>query len=234
MARPPRIDVPGVAQHIVQRGVNRCACFLDNLDREFYLASLGEAATATDSAIHAYVLMTNHVHLLATPSAEAGLSSMMQRLGRCYVRWFNNRHGRTGTLWEGRFKASLVDSESYLLTCYRYIELNPVRARMVRDPRTYPWSSVHANARDDDDPLITPHAIYLALAHTTARRREMYNALLDNALSQEDLAAIRDHTRQGKALGSKRFQDQIALLVGRPVCYSPMGRPRKRQRDSGS
>ena len=140
MARRPRIDAPGIPQHVIQRGVNRCACFHDDLDREFYLAAIGEVAGLHACSIHAYVLMTNHVHLLVTGQQTSSVSAMMQSLGRRYVRRFNNRHGRSGTLWEGRFKSSLVDSEQYLLTCYRYIEMNPVRARMVADPGDHAWS----------------------------------------------------------------------------------------------
>src|SRR5690242_10953001 len=139
MARYPRLDLPDVPQHIVQRGNNRGACFFCDGHRRLYLDLLGEAAAATGVAIHAYVLMTNHVHLLATPRREGAVSALMQVVGRRYVQWINKSRGRTGTLFDGRFKANLVQSERYLLCCYRYIELNPVRAGLVVDPAEYAW-----------------------------------------------------------------------------------------------
>ncbi|MEZ0471518.1 transposase [Luteimonas salinilitoris] len=145
MARFPRFDLPGVPQHIVPRGNNRLPCFLDDSDRLRYLTLLGDALLSTGVRLHAYVLMDNHVHLLATPPLRGSIGRMMQRLGRQYVGLFNARHGRSGTLWEGRYKACLVDSESYVIACYRYIELNPVRARMTDDPAAYRWSSCAAN-----------------------------------------------------------------------------------------
>ena len=145
MARLPRLDVPGVPQHVIQRGVNRSACFKGNGDHEFYLADLRESCLGHGCDLHAYVLMTNHVHLLVSSHVKGALSAMMQCLGRRYVGEFNRRHGRTGTLWEGRFKSSLIDSERYLLSCYRYIEMNPVRAGMATRAWNYRWSSVHAN-----------------------------------------------------------------------------------------
>ena len=225
MARRPRIDAPGVPEHVVQRGVNRCACFYDDLDREFYLASLNEVAGQAVCSIHAYVLMTNHVHLLVTGHKPNSVSVMMQALGRRYVRRFNNRHSRTGTLWEGRFKSSLVDSERYLLTCYRYIEMNPVRARMVSDPEDYPWSSVHANAADGFDPMLEPHEVYLSLDGDETARKRKYRALLDEALTDNELKSIRNHTNQCKALGSKRFLADMTELTGRDVLFRSPGRP---------
>ena len=141
MARKPRFVLPGYPRHVVQRGNNRQACFFDESDYRKYLDSLAEAAHKYHCQVHAYVLMTNHVHLLVTPTTDEGISQMMQSVGRRYVRYFNGVYRRTGTLWEGRYKASLVQTDSYLLTCYRYIELNPVRAEMVPDPGDYPWSS---------------------------------------------------------------------------------------------
>ena len=146
MARLPRLDLPGIPQHIVQRGNDRQACFADAADYLRYRQELGEAALRYDCALHAYVLMTNHVHLLTTPREPGGVSRMMQAIGRRYVGSFNARYRRTGTLWEGRFKSALVDSEHYVLACYRYIELNPVRAGIVTSPREYRWSSHARNA----------------------------------------------------------------------------------------
>lgn len=230
MARKPRIDVAGVPQHLIQRGVDRSVCFCDDLDREFYLANLQEAARACDCRIHAYVLMTNHVHLLATGEAIGAISAMMQMLGRRYVRRFNDRYHRTGTLWEGRFKSCLVDSERYVLICYRYIEMNPVRARMVGHPLEYVWSSVHANAAGRADALVDPHETYLGLARQEVQRLRIYSELLAQAINEHDLIAIRGHVNQGKALGGKRFQQQIAELTGREVHLRKRGRPRRHQK----
>lgn len=146
MARKPRFNLPGVPQHIVQRGNNRQPCFYAEADYCRYLEYLHEAAARNQAAIHAYVLMTNHVHLLATPANPFSITHMVQDLGRKYVRYINRTYGRTGTLWEGRYKASLVDGESYLLSCMRYIEMNPVRAGMVSNPAGYRWSSHQGNA----------------------------------------------------------------------------------------
>jgi len=163
MGRPPRLELPDVPLHVVQRGNNRAACFFNEVDRRFYLKCLATAALARGCAIHAYVLMTNHVHLLVTPSEAGAVGAMMQDVGRRYVRVINSIHGRTGSLWEGRFKSSLIDSESYLLTCHRYIELNPVRARMASDPRDYPWSSYRAHAFGAEDGLVSDHRLYRSL-----------------------------------------------------------------------
>lgn len=141
MARPPRLEIPGVPLHVIQRGNNRAACFFGDIDRRFYLRCLAQSAVRRGCEIHAYVLMTNHVHLLVTPSEAGAVGAMLQDVGRRYVRVINTLHNRTGTLWEGRFKSSLVDTETYLLSCHRYIELNPVRAGIVTHPAAYPWSS---------------------------------------------------------------------------------------------
>ena len=162
MARLPRLDLPGVPQHVVQRGNNRMPCFLDDEDRLAYLELLRQACLHHGCALHAYVLMDNHVHLLLTPSAQGAVSRMMQMLGRSYVGQFNGRHRRTGTLWEGRYKACLVESEAYLLACQRYIELNPVRAWIVSEPGAYRWSSHGANAYGQEDARLTPHPVYIA------------------------------------------------------------------------
>src|SRR5690606_17824132 len=166
MARQPRLDLPGIPQHIVQRGNNRLPCFLDDDDRHRYLHLLREALLKTGCHLHAYVLMDNHVHLLATPHESGAVSQLMQWLGRQYVGQFNARHRRTGTLWEGRFKSCLVDSETYVLRCYRYIDLNPVRARMVAHPAGYAWSSGAANLGIRIDALLSPHRAYQSLGAT--------------------------------------------------------------------
>lgn len=151
MARLPRFDIPGLPQHIVQRGNNRLPCFLHDQDRCCYLSCLADALTATGCQLHAYVLMDNHAHLLATPGDPGRVSKMMQRLGRRYVAGFNRRHGRAGTLWEGRFKSSPVESDRHVLTCYRYIGLNPIRAAMVATPEAFRWSSHAGNALGHND-----------------------------------------------------------------------------------
>lgn len=171
MPRAPRLVVPDAPLHITQRGVDRCATFLADEDFAFYQWALGEATTKAQCAIHAYVLMTNHVHLLLTPLDSAGPSRLMRSLGRRYVGYFNARYRRTGTLWEGRFRSALVDSVPYLFACSRYIELNPTRAGLVDDPAAYPWSSFRHNAGGVDDPVLSPHPQYSALgSHRAAPR----------------------------------------------------------------
>jgi putative transposase len=227
MARIPRIDLPGVAQHIVQRGNDRQACFADDADYLHYRQELGEAARKHDCALHAYVLMTNHVHLLVTPHAPGASSRMMQAIGRRYVGSFNARYRRTGTLWEGRFKSALVDSERYVLACYRYIELNPVRAGMVPAATDYRWSSHARNAHGLHDPRITPHPAYTALGTTDAERVHAYRQLFDTGQDPGDDDALRRATRQQKTWGSERFRLQIEALSKRELAVRPRGRPRK-------
>jgi putative transposase len=171
MARLPRLDLPGIPQHVVQRGNDRQACFATDVDYGQYLQELREAALKHDCAVHAFVLMTNHVHLLVTPSGAGAISRMMQAVGRRYVGSFNARYRRTGTLWEGRFKAALIDSERYLMACYRYVELNPVRAGMTTSPGEYPWSSYAHNAWGQQHPLIAPHQEYLNLGSDPPARQ---------------------------------------------------------------
>jgi len=230
MARLPRLDLPGIPQHVVQRGNDRQACFAATADYLRYLQELREASAKHDCAVHAYVLMTNHVHLLVTPTATGTISRMMQAIGRRYVGSFNARYRRTGTLWEGRFKAALVDTDRYLLTCYRYIELNPVRAHMTNDPADYPWSSYHHNALGQPTPLITPHQQYTLLARTPAARQAAYRALVHEHVEEKSLDEIRQHTQQQRAWGSERFQQQIEALTQRSVSVRPRGRPAKTPR----
>ncbi|GLQ88373.1 transposase [Dyella flagellata] len=177
--------------------------------------------------MHAYVLMTNHVHMLITPSAKGALSRCMQALGRRYVTYFNKTYHRTGTLWEGWYKAGLVDNETYLLTCYRYIELNPVRAAMVASPEDYPWTSFHANALGLGDPLVHPHSAYLNLGMNAEERQAAYRELFKEALSDDQLLDIRTYLQQQRALGTNRFQVAIEAELGRVAKVRPRGRPRK-------
>ena len=209
MARLPRLDLPGIPQHIVQRGNNRLPCFLDDEDRARYRQLLREALLATGCQLHAYVLMDNHVHLLATPPETGALGRLMQKLGRQYVGVFNARHGRTGTLWEGRYKACLVDSADYLLRCVRYIDLNPVRARMTDDPTQFAWSSCAGLCALREDALLTPHPVQQALGAAA------YRDLLVEALNDEDLAAIRAYLQQQRAYGRDDFQAMVEAKTQR-------------------
>ncbi len=227
MARLPRLDIAGVPQHVVQRGNNRMPCFVDDHDRLCYLTCLAEALRRQECRLHAYVLMSNHVHMLVTPLAAGNLSRMMQSVGRAYVPLFNGRHGRSGTLWEGRYKSCLVESESYTLRCYRYIELNPVRAWMAADPAHHRWSSHLGNIGLRDDRLLTPHSAYLALGHNTSTRVEAYRALMAESLSEDVLTEIRTYLQQQRALGSTAFQQRVEQQLKRYPATRPAHRPRK-------
>ena len=227
MARLPRPDLADIPQHVVQRGNNRMPCFFDDDDRRRYLTALREASLRHRCSIHAYVLMSNHVHLLVSPAAVGAVASMMQSLGRMYVSTFNARHRRSGTLWEGRYKSCLVDSETYLLRCYRYIELNPVRAAMVFTPGDYRWSSYPANAEGADDPLIHPHPSYLALGAAPDERHRTYRQLVTETPSDDELAEIRVYMQQQRALGCNRFQAMIEAELGRCAHVRPAHRPRR-------
>lgn len=226
MPRKPRPDLAGIPQHIVQRGNNRQACFYRDSDYLRYLTNLREAAARYGCRVHAYVLMTNHVHLLVTPDEVGAVGRMMQLLGRHYVGYINVQYRRTGTLWEGRYRSCLVDSERYLLTCYRYIELNPVRAGMVADAATYPWSSHRYHVEGRPDSVIAPHPAYQALGQTEVERREAYRAIFSEPLDAKTLEAIRDYVQQQRALGSARFQAQIEEALGRCMSVRPAHRPR--------
>jgi putative transposase len=227
MARLPRICPPGIPQHIIQRGNNRQVCFADTADFAAYSAWLYEASCKYGVDVHAWVLMTNHVHLLVTPQFAGGVSRMMQTVGRRYVRFFNQSYRRKGTLWEGRFKSCLVDTEGYFLACQRYIELNPVRAGMVACPADYPWSSYQANALGVVTQLRTPHKCYLNLASTDAERREVYRCLFDMPIGDKLLGDIRSAMNKGLALGNERFKDELEALTGR---HMRPGRPGPRRK----
>lgn len=222
MARLPRLFLPDCAQHVIQRGNNREACFYGEEDYKAYLSFLKDAAAKYQVAVHAFVLMTNHVHLLVTPRDEQGVSRMMQAQGRKYVQYFNFTYGRTGTLWEGRYKSTLVDADNYLLTVYRYIELNPVRASMVGHASEYSWSSYQGNALGKPIQLLTPHPMYEQLGKTSAERQSAYRALFRGRMPERDLVAIREATNKAWALGDARFKAQIEASVGRRS--APLGR----------
>lgn len=228
MPRQPRLDLPGIAMHLVQRGNNRRACFFADADYCRYLRTLQEAALEHSCRVHAYVLMTNHVHLLVTPSEARGVSLFMQFVGRRYVSYINAIYARSGTLWEGRFKSCLVDSDEYILACCRYIELNPVRAAMVRAPGDYRWSSYHSNAMGCADPLVTPHECLVGLGSNAATRASAYRAHVALGIADKQLADIRNYVQQQRALGSERFQAQIELELARCASVRPQGRPRAR------
>lgn len=226
MARQPRIDLADIPQHVIQRGNNRETCFFEDDDRRHYLEWLRKAAEQYGGLVHAYVLMTNHVHLLATGTEAGAIGRIMQSLGRRYVRYVNSSYRRTGTLWEGRYKSCLVDSDRYLLTCYRYIELNPVRAGMVSTPGDYRWSSYDRNAFGMTDDVITPHAVYVSMGRSDAERLWSYRNLFRNAIDKDDLEAIRRHVNQGKVLGSETFRNQVGAVVNRRVHLAGPGRPK--------
>jgi len=210
MARHPRLIVPDVALHVRQRGNNRQACFRHESDRLVYLSNLGDLCRRWRCALHAYCLMTNHVHLLLTPSDAAGPALLMRDLGRAYVPYFNRRHGRTGSLWDGRFRSCLVDSPEYVLGCYRYIELNPVRAGMVASPAGYRWSSHAGNRGARTDPLLAAHAEYLALAEEAGRRRAHYLGLFDEKKDEALAAALREATDGGYPLVGDALKARLA------------------------
>lgn len=224
MARLPRYCPGGLPQHIIQRGNNRTACFFRNEDMATYILFLEEAAREHGVAIHAWVLMTNHVHLLATPETDDALSKTMQTLGRRYVRYFNDCHERTGTLYEGRFKSCIVQTSRYFLLCQRYIELNPVRAGMVVDPADYVWSSYRCNGLGQSSRLCQPHSEYLSLGATPHERQQRYRASLESDLEDSLVLNIRQSVNKGMALGSDKFKQQIEEMGGRRQVRLKCGR----------
>jgi putative transposase len=227
MARLPRLYVEGCPQHIVQRGNNRDVCFYREADYAFYLQQLQQAAEKYQVSVHAYVLMTNHVHLLATPATRDGISRMIQGLGRSYVRYINITYQRTGTLWEGRFKSALVDSEKYFLIVSRYIELNPVRAAMVVHPGEYPWSSYRANGMGIDIALVTEHPAYMALGETPASRISHYRQFVEEQVAEIELDEVRLCTNKEWVIGSEKFRSQIQAANDRRCKRSNWGGDRK-------
>lgn len=228
MPRRARLTVPGIPWHIIQRGNNRTPCFYAAEDYRRYLHTLREMAKRFECAVHAYVLMTNHVHLLLTPTRKESAGLLMKHLGQRYVQYINRCYDRTGTLWEGRFRSCLAQSDRYVLTCYRYIELNPVRAKMVAHPRDYLWSSYGANAEGRTDPLLTPHPNYLSLGFQDSDRHHAYRELFSANLEPERIAEIRQATNGNYALGDDRFRAEIAGMLSRRVTPGVGGRPRSR------
>ncbi|MGH8507819.1 MAG: transposase [Gammaproteobacteria bacterium] len=225
MPRRPRVHLDGIPLHIVQRGRNREPCFFGEEDYSTYLHWLGEALKGTSSSLHAYALMTNHVHLLLTPKNAATVPKLVISLGRRYVQYINRQYRRTGTLWDNRYKSSLIQAETYLLTAMRYIELNPVRAAMVDDPAHYRWSSYRSNALGEGSPLLSPHPVYQSLGATDSARRAAYRRLFRSHLDPETLRDLRLALNQSQPLGNERFYAKIERLTGQRRQARPRGRP---------
>jgi putative transposase len=226
MARTARLAVPGYPHHLIQRGNNRQAVFVDADDRARYLGMLREVLREQGVALHAYVLMDNHVHLLVSPGEGAALSRLMQRLGTWYTGWFNHRHGRTGALWEGRFRSSLVEADAYLLACMRYIECNPVRAGMVEQAEDFRWSSARHHVGSLSDPLVSDHSLYWSLGNTPFEREATYKAFLADA-SLEESGNLSKAFLGGRALGSSLFLQRMSESAGRSLQPAKRGRPPK-------
>ena len=227
MPRRARVLLPGVTLHLIQRGNNRSACFFSEEDYLFYLEHLADQARKHDCAIHAWCLMTNHVHLLLTPAKPESAGMLMKGLGQRYVQYINRTYRRSGTLWEGRFRSCLMQEDSYVLACYRYIEMNPVRAGMVEHPAEYRWSSYRANAQAEQSALITRHSLYQALGEATGARLEAYRELFRHQLELGLVDQIRSATNGNYALGSSRFTAEVERVLGRRVTRGKPGRPKQ-------
>lgn len=227
MPRRPRLHLPGVPQHVIQRGVDRLPVFFSDDDCRFYLDWLDEYTSKHDIALHAYCLMTNHVHLLVSAPSAGALGCLMQDMGRRYVQYVNRTYRRSGGLWQGRYKASYVQSERYLLACMRYVELNPVRAGMVQAPGEYRWSSYRANALGAEDKLLTPHDQYLAFGTSAQERNQTYRDLFATEVDDPAWNLIRTATQQGVVVGDGRFAEIIEKRLGQAVLPRLRGRPPK-------
>lgn len=227
MPRRPRLTLPNVPLHLIQRGNNRQACFVADEDHRFYLDWLGEYAGKTGCRIHAYVLMTNHVHLLVSAERGGAPGEMMKALGQRYVQYFNKTYRRSGTLWEGRYRSCPTQAETYLLACQRYIELNPVRAEMIDHPADYRWSSYRANAQGEANPLIAAHDLYQALGPTPEARQSAYRELFRYELEPGLVDHIRQATNGNYALGSVLFGAQIEAALKQRALPGKAGRPKK-------
>lgn len=228
MARTARVVLPNVPLHVIQRGNNKQRCFVTDADYQRLLRIIREQMSETGCAIHAYVLMTNHMHLLVTPPSATAIGALMKAVLQEYTQYFNLRHQRTGGLWEGRFRSSLVQTEHYFLTCQRYIELNPVRARLVSQPADYRWSSYRSNGHGESDPIVIPHAVYLGQSESDEQRRAAYRDLFGTDLDDHALRHIRDAARGNRPLGSAAFLAQIEEQTGRKLRSHRTGRPRQR------
>lgn len=226
MPRKARFYIPGVPAHIIQRGNDRQAVFYEDENYQQYKKWLHEGAELHGCKIHAYVLMTNHVHLLVSSKAKESIGTMMQYLGRRYVPYINKTYQRSGTLWEGRYKSCLIEAEPYLLACMRYIEENPVRAGMVKRPSEYVWSSYGFNALGLDDEFIKPHSIYNGLARNLDDCRKAYRSLFSQSVPDLQLDEIRNTVQTGTPLVTKPFQEKIEKVLGRKVGHKVRGRPK--------
>ncbi len=225
MPRRARLALPNVPLHIIQRGNNRQACFYADQDYRFYLDWLREHADKIGCRVHAYVLMTNHVHLLISAERPDAPGALMKALGQRYVQYVNRTYRRSGTLWEGRFRSCLTQEEGYLLACQRYIELNPVRANMVAHPAEYRWSSYRANAQGEPDALLKPHALYRTLGKDAASREAAYRELFRYQLEPGLVDEIRRATNGNYALGNATFAAQVTSALGRRAVPGKSGRP---------
>lgn len=215
MPRQARPVIPEIPLHITQRGNNRQSCFFGDSDFLVYLDLLGKAAHHSNCQVHAYALMSNHVHLLISPLNARGPATLMKSLGERYVQYINRRHKRTGTLWEGRYRSCLVQSERYLMICQRYIELNPVRAQMVKHPSEYRWSSYRHNVGSEKNGVVTPHDLYCRLGNGLEACAVAYRALLEETLPSSDVDRIRFATYANGVLGTEEFADDMGDVLGR-------------------
>jgi putative transposase len=234
MARLPRLTLPGYPHHIIQRGNNRQTVFSSAADHQMLLGLLGESARKFGVALHAYVLMDNHFHLLATPSTADGLPQMMQAAGRRYVRYFNDSQGRFGTLWEGRYRATVVDAEPYLLPCMAYLDLNPVRAGLVAEAKDYPWSSHGHYAGLRVDSLLTPHPLVWALGNTPFAREAAYAELVRAGITLEQQDLLTRSALSGWALGGEDFLAELQKRTERRVTKNRAGRPPMAPKENSS
>lgn len=225
MARLPRLTLPGFVHHVIQRGNDRQLIVRDDSDRLFLLGLVMDQAVAHQVAVHAYVLMDNHFHLLLTPSTVDGLPQMMQAVGRRYVRYFNDRHGRTGTLWEGRYRSTLIQTERYLLACMAYLDLNPVRAGLVAQPKDYPWSSYRHYAGVSPARGLTPHAIYWEMGNTPFAREASYAEMVQAGIPVAVQSAVAASALHGWALGDSDFVSELQQRTPRRVSPGRAGRP---------
>lgn len=230
MPRRARMYIPGLSYHIVQRGNNREACFIEAENYSFYLDLWQSLASRNGVSVHAYCLMTNHVHFLVTPEEDISISNTMKVVGSRYAQYINKQYKRTGTLWEGRHRASLVQSERYLLTCYRYIELNPVRACMVQKPEEYRWSSYGANAWGDKS-WLSHHHEYLRLGQAIEERQHAYRELFRTRFDDEDLHLFRKASHYCQPVGNDRFRKQIEEKYDIKLGQMKRGRPAKQMEE---
>ena len=228
MARQPRLALPGYPHHVIQRGNNRQPIVLDEADRRMLYSLWLEESQRHKVAVNAYVLLDNHFHMLLTPPSDEAMSLMMQSVGRTYVRYFNKRHNRSGTLWEGRYKSSLIDSEAYLLTCMAYIDLNPVRAGLAESAEDFSWSSYKHLAGQSIDKLVTPHALYWGLGNTPFAREAAYAEFVAGGLSVATQEALTESALKGRVVGRPDFLTSLEKNTQRQILPQKAGRPFKK------